>query len=140
MKKSQEKKKKKESNCGKNTDYDSDSCSDCCNCNSKTKKVEKVYTLNKKKVRKRITAFTRLSISRKHLYFYSLSFPEGLKDGLAYEVFNIFLTRLRTEEMIENYVWIAERQENQTIHFHLVRCFPIRRASVVHLWIQVIDV
>lgn len=82
--------------------------------------ISRVYKLNKSKVRGRAIAFTRLKKSKKNLYFYTISFPEHLPDNQCFEVFNICLTRLRKEKMIEDYLWITERQKNGTLHFHIL--------------------
>ena len=65
-------------------------------------------------------ALSRLEKSRKFLAFYSISFPNGLSDNHAYTVFNIWLTRCRKAGGLNTYLWVAERQKNGTIHFHLL--------------------
>lgn len=81
---------------------------------------EKHYKLNKSKVRARAIAFSRLKKSQKNFFFYTISFPSQLPDNQCFEVFNIALTRLRKEEMIQDYLWITERQKNGTLHFHIL--------------------
>lgn len=78
------------------------------------------YKLNKTKVRKRITALCRLEQSRQFLAFYSISFPSGIKDQIIYQIFNKWLTNCRTRYGLSTYVWVAERQGNGTLHFHLL--------------------
>jgi hypothetical protein len=86
------------------------------------KKEEKVrsYKLNKSKVRKKCNAFSRLEKSKKFLAFYSISFPCGLSDETGYKIYNTWLTRCRKDCGLKSYLWIAERQKNGTIHFHLL--------------------
>ena len=80
----------------------------------------KEFKLNKSKVRKRAIAFSRLKKSRKNLYFYTITFTEKLEDNLCFDCLNIALTRLRKDNLIEDYLWITERQKNTTLHFHLL--------------------
>lgn len=84
------------------------------------KAKEAVYKLKKSKIRKKCFALSRLDKSRKFLAFYSISFPNGLSDDHAYTVFNIWLTRCRKVGGLNTYLWVAERQKNGTIHFHLL--------------------
>lgn len=78
------------------------------------------YKLNKPKVRKRAIALCRLSESKKFLAFYSISFPSGAKDSVLYEIFNKWLTNCRTRYGLKTYLWVAERQGNGTLHFHIL--------------------
>jgi hypothetical protein len=81
---------------------------------------KKTYKLNKSKLKKKCISFSRLEKSRSFLAFYSLSFPVGLIDNSAYKVFNTWLTRCRKDCGLKSYLWVAERQKNGTIHFHLL--------------------
>lgn len=85
---------------------------------SKQKKGK--YKLNKSKTRARVTAFSRLPKSRKNFYFYTISFPNQLPDNQCFDCLNIALTRLRKDAKIQDYLWITERQKNNTLHFHLL--------------------
>lgn len=80
----------------------------------------KRYTLNKSKVRRRCHALSRLEKSKKFLAFYTITFPEGLLDKECYKLFNLWLTRCRKTSDLNTYLWVAERQQNGTIHFHLL--------------------
>lgn len=82
------------------------------------KKTE--YKLNKKKVREKCSAFFGLKQSKKFLAFYSISFPMGFPDEFAYQCFNTVKTRLRKKCGLKSYLWVAERQKNETIHFHML--------------------
>jgi hypothetical protein len=81
---------------------------------------KKSYKLNKSKVRKKCYAFSRLEKSKKFLAFYSISFPKSLPDEIAYRIFNTWLTRCRKKSGLKSYLWVAERQKNLTVHFHLL--------------------
>lgn len=52
--------------------------------------------------------------------FWTVTFPEGTPDNLAFKALNILLTRWRKAVPDLNYCWTAERQSNQTAHFHAV--------------------
>lgn len=89
------------------------------------------YKLNKSKVRKKCNALSRLEKSKKFLAFYSISFPKGLSDGIGYKIYNTWLTRCRKDCGLKTYLWIAERQKNGTIHFHLLTndFMPIKKVN-----------
>jgi len=93
--------------------------------------IKRSYKLNKSKVKKKCHAFSRLEKSKKFLAFYSISFPEGLSDEIGYKIFNTWLTRCRKDCNLKSYLWIAERQKNGTIHFHLLTndFMPIRKVN-----------
>ncbi|WP_447642436.1 MULTISPECIES: rolling circle replication-associated protein [Chitinophagaceae] len=52
--------------------------------------------------------------------FLTLSFISGVSDRAGVKCLNKFLTAIRKEIKGFQYVWVAERQENGNIHFHLV--------------------
>lgn len=81
---------------------------------------KKTYRLNKSMIKKKCNAFSRLEKSKKFLAFYSISFPKGLPDENAYKIFNTWLTRCRKNSGLKSYLWVAERQKNLTVHFHLL--------------------
>lgn len=89
------------------------------------------YKLNKSKVRKKCNAFSRLEKSKKFLAFYSISFPCGLSDEIGYKIYNTWLTRCRKDCGLKSYLWVAERQGNGTIHFHLLinDFMPIKKVN-----------
>lgn len=88
--------------------------------NSDSPKRKRTYTLNKAKVRKKMSAFCRLDKSRKFLAFYSISFPTQAPDDILYTIFNKWLTNLRKHYGLKSYIWIVERQTNGTLHFHML--------------------
>lgn len=81
---------------------------------------KKIYKLNKSKVKKKCHAFSRLDKSKMFLAFYTISFPQNLSDETCYKIFNTWLTRCRKKSGLKSYLWVAERQKNETIHFHLL--------------------
>jgi len=83
-------------------------------------KTVKTYKINKSKVRKRLISLCRLDSSRLFLGFYSISFPCKAPDKTIYEIFNKWLTNCRTRYGLTTYVWVAERQKNGTLHFHIL--------------------
>lgn len=54
-------------------------------------------------------------------------------------VFNNFLTTLRKRYNMTDYVWKAELQKNQNIHFHLTTNIFIHHATIRTLWNNAID-
>ena len=96
-----------------------------------TEVEKKIYRLNKSKVKKKCHALSRLEKSKKFMAFYSISFPIGLPDQTAYRIFNTWLTRCRKNSSLKSYLWVAERQKNETIHFHLLTndCMPILQVN-----------
>ena len=78
------------------------------------------YSINAKEIRHRIQLYIRTKQANQKAYFWTITFPEGLPDKLCYKAFNIFLTRLRTEQKLKAYIWVAERQQNETVHFHMI--------------------
>jgi hypothetical protein len=77
------------------------------------------YKINKKEVTHRIRNFTNQMQGEKQLYFWTVTFPEGTTDDTAFILLNKWLTRLRRENMLRSYLWVSERQQNNTIHFHI---------------------
>lgn len=98
------------------------------------------YTIDKTEVQHRIKGYLNAMKGEKMLYFWTLTFPVGTTDDTAYLLLNKWFTRLRAERMIKDYLWVAERQKNMTIHFHI--CINNRmdvkkanrymRASIMH--------
>lgn len=103
-------------------------------------KKERFYTVNKKIVRQRIQHFMLSMKGEKKLFFWTISFPVGTQDSTALTLLNIWLTRLRTDLGLKHYLWVSERQENGTIHFHLAinqricvkKANRFMRASIMH--------
>jgi len=71
-------------------------------------------------IRRRIHAWCGAIGGVKRIRFFTITFPEGTKDEDGKKALNIWLTRLRLADPKINYFWTAERQQNETIHFHLL--------------------
>ena len=108
-------------------------------CNEKKVRIAK-YHIDKTEVTSRIKGYLNQMRGEKMLYFWTVTFPNTTSDDTAYILLNKWLTRLRTEKMLKEYLWIAERQENNTIHFHMVinqkmnvqKANKYMRASIMH--------
>ena len=80
----------------------------------------RTYKLNKPKIRRKINAFFNLRATREFCAFYTITFPAGISDDDAYRLFNIWQTRCRKAFGLSSFLWVAERQKNGTLHFHLL--------------------
>jgi hypothetical protein len=83
------------------------------------------YTLKKPVIRNRILNYANVMRSDKRwkkpvLFFWTVTFWNGAEDRICYQLFNTWLTTLRTKKMLHSYLWVAERQKNGTIHFHIL--------------------
>src|SRR5207245_2272494 len=99
----------------------------------------KSYSVNKPQVRQRLFGIRNSQKGKKHMYFWTVSFPEGTPDDVCYKAFNTWLTSLRKPQlgkdgksrlppMLKEYLWITERQDGKrapdkqptnTLHFHI---------------------
>lgn len=86
----------------------------------KSDDTKKYYKLKKNKIRNKILNFFSLNASKKFCAFYTITFPMGIPDETAYKILNTWLTRCRKNENLKSYLWVAERQKNNTLHFHLI--------------------
>lgn len=98
----------------------------------------KLSSRSRAKVRDKITAFFRAS--GKQRTFATLSFIEKVDDGTAIEILNKFLTQMRKQFATLQYIWVAERQEENVkypgnIHFHMLlnKFLPVGRWNA--LWV-----
>lgn len=93
------------------------------NNNSEQKKKDlstlREYRVNKREVRQRLLGMINTNQGKKELYFFTVTFPQGTTDEKAYQVYNVWLTSLRQYRMLRQYLWVAERQQNGTVHFHI---------------------
>lgn len=90
---------------------------------------QKNYKVHKTEVRNRILGMINTMRGKKELYFWTVTFPAGTPDPIAYKLFNTWLTTCRQKKWLKEYLWIAERQTGErledkskatnTIHFHL---------------------
>ncbi len=79
----------------------------------------KTYKVHKTEVRNRLFGMINTMRGKKELYFWTITFPMGTSDPVAYRLYNIWLTTLRQKKWLREYLWVAERQQNGTIHFHV---------------------
>ena len=79
----------------------------------------KTYRVHKTEVRNRIFGMINTMRGKKELYFWTVTFPKNTTDATAYRLYNIWLTTLRQKKWLREYIWVAERQQNGTIHFHI---------------------
>lgn len=84
------------------------------------KKVTSLFKLNKIKVRNKILAYAHIKKSKRFMAFYTVSFPSGLSDYHIRKIHNTALTRIRKYRKSFTYLWVAERQKNGTLHFHML--------------------
>ena len=87
---------------------------------NKVTKIQKSYSLNKPDIRARL--FTMIETQprdRRELYFWTVTFPVATNDATIYRLFNTWLTKLRQKQMLKNYLWVTERQQNGTLHYHI---------------------
>jgi len=83
-------------------------------------KVEKTYRINKPEIRARLYSYIAAQPHKKNeLYFWTVTFPMKTSDETIYKLFNTWLTKLRTKNLLRQYLWVAERQKNGTLHFHI---------------------
>jgi hypothetical protein len=78
------------------------------------------YRINKSKVRQKMFSLFNLKCSRKFIAFYSVSFPAKATDDMCMECWDYWLSCLRKNFDLLNYIWVAERQKNGTLHFHML--------------------
>lgn len=92
---------------------------------------KRTYKLNKSYVKKKLFAFFNLKCTRKFCKFVTITFPCGTSDNTAHKLLNIFTTRLRKKYDFKDYLWVAERQKNDTLHFHMVinKFMPIKEIN-----------
>lgn len=89
------------------------------------------YRLNKSKVKQKLFALFNLKHSKKFIAFITVSFPAGTSDNETLTCWNYFLTACRKRYELTNYLWIAERQKNGTIHYHMLtnNRLPVQNAN-----------
>ena len=101
---------------------------------------QKTYKINRKEVTHRILNYVNQMKGEKLLFLWTVSFPLKTPDQVCYRLLNTWLTRLRQEKMIKDYLWISERQQNGTLHYHIAvnnrmcvkRANKMMRASIMH--------
>jgi hypothetical protein len=86
----------------------------------------------KSKIKDKFTAFFKSSEGENTLV--TLSFISKVEDKPAVAVLNKFLTALRSEKKFD-YIWVAERQKNGNIHFHVLMNRRINVTRGNPLWV-----
>lgn len=106
------------------------------------------HSLSKKtklKIKEKVMSFYSLKKSmgkEKEFCFLTLTFVAKVSDEVAIRLLNLFLNFLRKKTASRfEYIWIAERQSNRNIHFHLVfdRCFYKNGELSDHLYLDYIN-
>ena len=69
--------------------------------------------------RYRIRAALRLRRFSKPVLL-TISYPQGTTDQECHRLLNIWFTRMRKFKQHLLYIWVAERQKNGTLHFHVI--------------------
>jgi hypothetical protein len=88
--------------------------------NSVNKKIsQRSYQINKSQVRARILNQLNTQKNGKELYFITITFPPIITEDLGYKYLNNWLTVCRSTGLIRSYLWVAEKQKNSTIHYHI---------------------
>ena len=72
---------------------------------------------SKGKIKDKATAFFR-ACCKKRRTFATLTFLDDVDDKAAVKILNSFFTTIRKHHPDFKYLWVAERQENENIHFH----------------------
>lgn len=103
------------------------------------KKPRDGYRFNVSKIRRKATAYALLRQSQSFLAFYTVSFPRGCSDNVAYQIWNNVLTGLRKSYGLKSYLWVMERQKNGTVHYHMLTNDYMRIESVNSYVACVID-
>lgn len=102
----------------------------------------RVHLLSKRtkgKVRDKATALFRCF--KTDGIMVTLTFIDKVEDRLAVGILNKFLTVLRTNHQVKNYLWVAERQMKNkkwpgNIHFHLVINQRLPVVAMNGLWLR----
>ncbi len=83
------------------------------------------YRVAKQIVKNRIRAMVNMlqhsrdKIGTPRLHFWTITFNPSMTDDLCYRALNSWLTSLRQLGRLRSYLWVAERQKQGTIHYHL---------------------
>jgi hypothetical protein len=94
---------------------------------------------SKRKIRDKITAWSMAAARNqiKPLTFVTLTFVNAVTDLQGVKILNVFLTNLRKmygKKAI--YLWVAERQKNGRIHFHIITSLFIKVQYWNKYWCQ----
>jgi hypothetical protein len=97
----------------------------------KSQKVKQGFGIDRFKITPRLQTFYLTKRGTKQLYFWTITFPQGTTEQTAHQLFNIWLTRCRDELNLKSYLWVKEKQKNNTVHFHIAihQRMDIKRAN-----------
>lgn len=102
-------------------------------------KINWLYTLSKSRYKQ--------TLNNKHIYNFKLSFitltlPSKQihpTSQITKECFNQFLTELRSQFNVNNYVWKLEFQQNSNVHYHIVTDTYIDYYIVRKVWNRIVN-
>lgn len=83
-------------------------------------KSQRAMRVNVPLLRARAVSLCMSPKSLRFLAFWTITFPSGLTEDLAFVIFNSALTQMRKNLGLQSYLWAAETQKNGTIHYHLL--------------------
>lgn len=108
---------------------------------SKKKFLDSCHFLNQASEPRTIKAGTKF-IYNYQSSFITLTLPvnQFTSDLSIKQALNHFLTQLRQKFGLKNYVWKAELQKNQSIHFHIIIDIYIHHSAIRYYWNQAIEV
>ena len=89
--------------------------------------IVEICDLIKHKIKDKMLSFFEASKGKKgfrhnkvDFYFITLTFINKVNDKLAISVLNKFLTVLKNKYGNFGYIWVAEKQQNGNIHYHMI--------------------
>jgi len=80
----------------------------------------KVRKVNKSKVQNKAYALFNSRLGKNKIKMFTVTFPQGFTDRQAFKCFNTWFTRIRKDFNFTVYIWVAERQLNGTLHYHVI--------------------
>jgi hypothetical protein len=83
------------------------------------KPVPRRYYVNEKLISARVYSYVS-AMKVPVLHAVTVSFPPVVTDDNALQYLNTWLTVCREKLHLRQYLWVAERQQNGTIHFHIL--------------------
>jgi hypothetical protein len=84
-----------------------------------TEKPQRRYYVNEKIISGRVFSYVT-AMKNPVLHVVTISFPPVVSDNQGYQYLNTWLTVCRESLHLRQYLWVAERQENGTVHFHVL--------------------
>ena len=86
---------------------------------AKSEPKKKKYSINKTRIKKKQHYCIKTQKHTTKLFSTITTSLYNTPHNLAYSLLNSWLTTMRTAQHLKNYLWVAERQQNSTIHFHI---------------------